>query len=104
MYKKISGLVLLVTLLSVTPVFASARSDKALPAAPALAVEILKEHEVKPAGDILKMVASQMEADGSFMGVSKEDPMYKHHVMHYLHCTLEVIPMDHDCMDHAMAE
>jgi len=105
MIKKIAGLALAITLLSSTPVFASTRSEKALKAAPAIAVEILAEHGVQPTGDILKLVADQMGPGSTFMGIQKDDPMYMHKVMHYLHCTLEVIEMEHDaCMHHGMTE
>lgn len=105
MIKKIAGLALTLTLLSSTPVFASTRSEKALKAAPAVAVEILSEHGVKPTGDILKLVAEQMGPGSSFMGIQKDDPMYMHKVMHYLHCTLEVIEMEnHECMHQGMTE
>ncbi|MGB4587659.1 MAG: hypothetical protein WBI17_00290 [Clostridiaceae bacterium] len=105
MIKKIAGLALAITLISSVPVFASTKSEKALEAAPAIAIEILLEHDVKPTGDILKSVADHMGPGTSFMGVSKDDPMYKHEVMHYLHCTLGVIEMEHmDCMHHGMAE
>lgn len=105
MIKKIAGMALAITLLSSVPVFASTRSEKALEAAPALAAEILIDHGVQPTGDILKMVADHMGPGSTFMGVAKNDPMYKHEVMHYLHCTLEVIEMeDHECMHHGMTE
>lgn len=105
MFKKIAGLALAITLLSSVPVFASTRSDKALEAAPAVAVDILTEHGVQPTGDILKLVAAQMGPGATFMGISKNDPMYRHEVMHYLHCTLGVIEMEHmDCMHKGMVE
>ena len=105
MIKKIAGLALAITLLSSVPVFASTRSEKALDAAPAIAAEILRDHGVQPDGEILKLVADHMGPGSTFMGVTKDDPMYKHEVMHYLHCTLEVIEMeDHKCMHHGMTE
>ena len=105
MIKKIAGLALAITLLSSVPVFVSTRSEKALEAAPAIAVEILINHGVQPTGDILKLVATKMGPGATFMGVKKDDPMYKHEVMHYLHCTLKVIDMEHlDCMHEGMTK
>lgn len=103
MIRKIAGLALAMTLISATPVFASTKTDEAFKAAPALAVEILEDHEVEPTGDILKLVAQQMGPGATFMGLEKSDPMYGHKVMHYLHHTLGVIEMDHDhCEHHGM--
>lgn len=105
MMKRIAGLALALTLIASTPAFAAEKSEKALPAAPAIAFEILESHGVKPTGDILKLVAAHMETYSSFMGISKDDPMYRHEVMHFLHCELEVIEMEHDeCMHHGMTE
>ena len=100
MIKKIAGLALAMTLISSTPVFASADSDAKFKAAPALAVEILEDHGVEPSGDILRLVAQNMGQKASFMGTQKSDPMYKHKVMHYLHHTLNVIEMDQDACEH----
>lgn len=87
--------------MTATPVLAATNSDNAFKAAPALAVEILIEHGEEPTGDILKQVTGQMGPNGTFMGVEKTDPMYKHKVMHYLHCSLGVIEMPgHDCAEH----
>lgn len=105
MIKKIAGFALAITLLSSVPVFASTRSEKALEAAPAIAAELLIDHGVQPTGEVLQMVASHMGPAATFMGISKNDPMYRHKVMHYLHCTLGVIEMEHaDCIHHGMAE
>jgi len=105
MIKKIAGLALVIALFSTTPALAATSTEKALEAAPALAVEILTEHGVQPSGDILKLVAKQMGPGSSFMGIEKDDPMYEHKVMHYLHCDLGVIEMeDHECMHHGMTE
>ncbi len=105
MIKRIAGLALALTLLASTPAFAAEKAIQALPSAPAIAFEILESHGVKPTGEILKMVADQMEKDSSFMGIAKDDPMYRHEVMHFLHCELEVIEMEHDeCMHHGMTE
>ena len=105
MIKKITGIALAIALFSTTPAFAATRADKALEAAPALAVEILTEHGVQPSGEILKLVAKQMGPGSSFMGIEKDNPMYEHKVMHYLHCDLGVIEMeDHECMHHGMTE
>lgn len=98
MIKKIAGLALAITLISSTPVLASTKMEASSKAAPALAVEILKDHGVKPSGDILKLVAQNVGPRASFMGVEKSDPMYRHEVMHYLHHTLEVI--EHDACEH----
>lgn len=100
MNKKIAGLALAITLISSTPVFASTTADANFKAAPALAVEILEDHGVKPTGEIMRLVAQNVGPKATFMGVQKSDPMYKHKVMHYLHHTLEVIEMDHDACDH----
>jgi len=105
MIKKMTSIALAIALFSTTPVFAATRGEKALAAAPALAVEILTEHGVQPSGEILKLVAEQMGPGSSFMGIEKDDPMYKHKVMHYLHCDLEVIEMeDHECMHQGMTK
>jgi hypothetical protein len=105
MIKKITGLALAIALFSTTPAFAATGVEKAIDAAPAIAVEILTEHGVQPSGDILKLVAKQMGPGSSFMGIEKDDPMYEHKVMHYLHCDLGVIEMeDHECMHHGMTE
>ncbi len=99
MIKKIAGMALALALMTSTPVFAATNVSTAYKAAPAVAVEILSEHGVAPTGDILKAVALEMGPGSSFMGVEKDDPMYKHEIMHYLHCTLKVIEMDeHECM------
>lgn len=105
MNKKIAGLALAITLISSTPVLASTKADEGFKAAPALAVEILNDHGVKPSGEIMKLVAQNIGPKASFMGVQKTDPMYKHEVMHYLHHTLNVIEMDNDaCKHHGMME
>ncbi len=103
MIKKITGLALAIALISTTPVFAAEKAEEGFKAAPAVAVEILEDHGVKPTGSIIELVAQQMGPGGIFMDVEKSDPMYEYKVKHYLHHTLEVIEMDHDeCEHHGM--
>lgn len=105
MIRKTLGMALAITLLSATPVFAMAQPVVEYKAAPALAVEILEAHGETPSGEVLKQVAQNVGPRGSFMGVEKNDPMYAHEVMHYLHHTLNAIDMDHDaCKHHGMME
>lgn len=105
MIRKILGMALAITLLSATPAFAMSQPAEEYKAAPALAVEILEQHGAEVSGEVLKQVAKNVGPRGSFMGVEKNDPMYAHEVMHYLHHTLNAIDMDHDaCMHHGMME
>ncbi|HAE61803.1 MAG TPA: hypothetical protein DCG38_05680 [Eubacteriaceae bacterium] len=102
MIKKIAGFALAVTLLTSTAM-AAPKTVNSYKAAPALAVEILIEHGENPTGNVIKEVANQLGPQGTFMGLKKDDPHYKHEVMHYLHHTLEAIEMEHvDCEYTAM--
>lgn len=103
MIKKIAGLSILLTMLTTTPVLASVNPNTPEKAAPAIAVEMLKNCGVKVNGDILRQVTEQMGPGGTFMGMEKSDPHYKHHVMHYLHEDLGVMG-DQDCMTHGQME
>lgn len=105
MVKKLIGLFLVMAIFSTAPAFANTKLSKALPAAPALAVEILKEHGVEPSGAILRSVALQVGTGSSFMGIEKDDPSYRHQVMHYLHCVLGVFDKEaHECTHHDSIE
>jgi len=105
MMKRIAGIALALTLLASTPALAMEKAGKALPAAPAIAYDILVSHGTAPKGNILRLVANHMGPGSTFMGITKDDPMYRHEVMHFLHCELEVIEMEHDeCMHHGMTE
>lgn len=96
MIKKIVGFAIVATLLLTSPALAAPKSNQATKAAPALAVEILLKHEVTPTGDVLTLVSEQLGPNATFMGLEKDDPLYEHEVMHYLHHTLGVIDMDQE--------
>ncbi|SHE59914.1 hypothetical protein [Alkalibacter saccharofermentans] len=98
MIKKIAGFALVVAILTSSAMAAPAKSPQTYKAAPALAVEILIEHGENPEGQIIKEVSSKLGPRGTFMGLEKDDPHYKHAVMHYLHHTIGAIEMEQkDC-------
>lgn len=94
MKKKIAGLFLALLLVSGASAQAAEASVNTFKAAPAVAIEILEEHGVEPTGKILNQVAKAMGSAATFNGVAKDDPSYRHEVMHYLHHDLGVITMD----------
>lgn len=105
MVKKIAGLLLFTALLTATPAMAATSTQTAAKAAPAVAVEILKQYGAEPTDAIISQVAAEMGPRSSFLGVKMDDPMYARKVKHYLHCTLKVIETEeHDCMHHGMME
>lgn len=94
MKKKIAGFVLALMLVSGASAQAAEATTQTYKAAPAVAIEILEEHGVESTGKILSQVARVMGSNAAFNGVEKDDPTYRHEVMHYLHHNLGVITMD----------
>lgn len=95
MIKRISAVAVTLMLFSAVP--AQAAMTVTYKAAPAIALEIASMHDVVLSGETLEQVAKMMGIGASFMGVKISDPMYHHHVMHYLCHDLGVIPMHEDC-------
>ena len=92
--KRISALA--ITLMLFSGVSAQAAMSETSKAAPAIAREIAQMHEAVLSGEVISQVALKMGPGATFMGVKITDPMYHHHVMHYL-CSLGAIPMHEDC-------
>lgn len=94
MKKKIAGLIFALLLVSGASAQAAETTVSTFKAAPGVAIEILEEHGVEPTGKILNQVAKAMGSNATFNGVAKDDPSYRHEVMHYLHHDLGAITMD----------